>query len=257
MPLTEAQWTALARDLQAALSRVAPEWTDTNTHDPGVTVLELLAYALGDLQYRRPTLDGHARRVAADVAALAASLAAPSPGSDADDCGAGLQRVNFTHGMLLGVDDFLVEQDYARQRLNRRNRLLHGKGIVAGLEVSVVSDDDGGAHVAVTPGLAFDAAGNEIFVDRPQRHALPAQDGVVLVLLAYAELPCRGAPIGTSDPDDAAGDTVAMQPTRIAESFDLGLASVPTADSLAIARLRRVRGRWRVDPRFKALRLRN
>lgn len=30
----------------------APAWTDHNTHDPGTTLLELLAYALEPLQYR-------------------------------------------------------------------------------------------------------------------------------------------------------------------------------------------------------------
>jgi hypothetical protein len=45
MPLTETQWTALARDLQVALERVTPEWTDLDARDPGVTVLEVLAYA--------------------------------------------------------------------------------------------------------------------------------------------------------------------------------------------------------------------
>jgi hypothetical protein len=30
----------------------APAWTDANTHDPGITLLELLAYAIEPLQYR-------------------------------------------------------------------------------------------------------------------------------------------------------------------------------------------------------------
>jgi len=34
------------------MTRVVPDWTTHNTHDPGITVLELLAYALTDLQYR-------------------------------------------------------------------------------------------------------------------------------------------------------------------------------------------------------------
>jgi hypothetical protein len=29
-----------------------PAWTDTQTHDPGITLLELLAYAIEPLQYR-------------------------------------------------------------------------------------------------------------------------------------------------------------------------------------------------------------
>ena len=109
-PLTETQWTALARDLQVALKCVAPDWTDLNTHDPGVTVLEVLAYALTALQYRRSTLDERTRLLARRVAERAGALATSGPDNDADDCEAGLQRVNFMQGMVLGVDDFRAKQ---------------------------------------------------------------------------------------------------------------------------------------------------
>lgn len=254
MPFNETQWTAFAGDLQDALARVVPEWTDLNTHDPGVTVLEVLAYALSDLQYRRSPLDDRARLLARRVAERAGALAASSPGDG--DCAAGLQRVNFTQGMVLGVGDFRTEQDYARTRLNRRNRLLHGMGIVDGFEVTVQRDTSG-SRVAIAPGLAFDPAGNEICLDRPMMYALPAQGGFLLVLLTYAEELCRSAPTVASDPLDAANDATVTQPTRIVETFMAELAPVAAADALAIARLRQVRGRWRVDPAFKALRARN
>jgi conserved hypothetical phage tail region protein len=57
MAMTEQQWNAFARHLQGALSRVAPDWTDRNTHDPGITVLEVLSYALTDLLLRQPPDD--------------------------------------------------------------------------------------------------------------------------------------------------------------------------------------------------------
>lgn len=250
MPLSETQWTALASDLQSALARAVPEWTDLNTHDPGVTVLEVLAYALTDLQYRRSALDDRARLLARRVAESAGALAASASGDG--DCGAGLQRVNFTQGMMLGVDDFRTEQDYARKRLNRHNRVLHGMGIVDGLEVTV-QRDTGGSRVAIAPGLAFDPAGNEICLDQPMVYALPAQGGSLFVLLAYAEQLCRSAPNVESDSLDA----TLTQPTRIAETFRVELAPVPAADALAIAQLRQVRGRWRLAPTFKALRARD
>ncbi len=237
MRLTETQWTALACDLQVALECVAPDWTDLNTHDPGVTVLEVLAYALTALQYRRST------------------LATSGPDNGADDCEADLKRVNFMQGMVLGVDDFRAEQDYARKRLNRRNRVLHGMGIASGLEVTV-QHDTSGSCVVIAPGLAFDPAGNEICLDQPMTYALPAQGGVRLVLLAYAEQPCRSAPTVANDPLDTTNDAPTAQPTRIAETFRADLAPAPAADALTIARLRQVRGRWRVDSTFKALRTR-
>jgi hypothetical protein len=249
MPLSETQWTALASDLQEAFSRVVPEWTDLNTHDPGITVLEALAYALTDLQYRQGASDERARLLARRVAERAAALAAPA--SADDDCEAGLRRVNFTQGMLLGADDFRTEQDYARNRLNRRNRVLHGMGIVDGLEVTVQRDTSG-SRVTVAPGLAFDPGGNEIFLDRPREYALPVQGNLLLVLLIYAEQLCRIAPSVSSEPLD----TTVTQPTRITETFKVDLAQVPAADAVVIARLRQVRGRWRVDPTFKPLQAR-
>jgi len=43
--LSDAQWQSLAGALAREMARVAPGWTDHNVHDPGITVLEALAYA--------------------------------------------------------------------------------------------------------------------------------------------------------------------------------------------------------------------
>ena len=77
MPLNEKQWATLARDLRRAMARVAPEWTDTNAHDPGVTVLEVICYAITDLQYRGAALDESARLLAQAVAERAIAVADP------------------------------------------------------------------------------------------------------------------------------------------------------------------------------------
>jgi GAF domain-containing protein len=84
MPLGEAQWNELARELQRAWARVAPEWSDLNAHDPGITVLELLAYALTDLSLRSVALDDHGRRIAGRVAGCAAARAASATVTQAD-----------------------------------------------------------------------------------------------------------------------------------------------------------------------------
>jgi hypothetical protein len=254
MPMTDEQWIAFARDLQHALARVAPEWTDANVHDPGTTVLEVISYALSDLQSRSGALDDPARGLARTVAERASVLAAPAESHENDECGPGLQRVNYTHGMLLGVEDFNAEQEYVRNRLKRRNRLLHGTGIASGLGVTV-EHDAAGSRITISPGLALDSAGNEISVDQPIELALQTQGTALLVLLRYAERPCRLSPaVGTSIGDSPHGSQSA-QPTRIVETCSVALAEEPAADSVAIARLRRVRGRWRVDAQFAARRL--
>ena len=74
MPMTEQQWTAFAHQIRDAAARVAPEWSDHNAHDPGITVLEVLSYALTDLQFRRPA-DARSGLLAQAVADQAKALA--------------------------------------------------------------------------------------------------------------------------------------------------------------------------------------
>ena len=252
MPFTDKQWTGLARDLQRALTRVAPDWKDAGPQDPGITVMELMAYVLDELQSRSDALDPRVRLLARRVAERASALAAAP---DNSDCAGALQRVNYVSGMLLGVDDFRVEQDYFRSRLNRRNRLLHGSGIVDGLAVTVEAGTNGSPQVTLAPGFALDRHGNEICVDAPVVLALPAQAAALFVQLSYAEQPCGRVPVANSNPLDTTGDATTAQATRIAETFNATLAAEPSVDAVVVARLRQVRGRWRVDKGFKAPRL--
>jgi hypothetical protein len=255
MALTEKQWTTLARDLERALQRVAPEWTDANVHDPGVTVLEVLCYALTDLKYRSGAPDDRMRVLLRTVAERASALAAPAAASDVhDDCGPGLQRVNYFFGQVLGVDDFSTEQQYLRERLKRHNRLLHGAGIASGLGVTLEQDSAGG-RITIAPGLALDPTGNEICVEQSVDLALPPPGPALVVLLRYAGRPCRWVPVVASATVDAPDGSSGMHPTRIVETFSVALAAAPAGDSVAIARLRQVRGRWQVDARFKVMRV--
>ena len=252
MPLNEKQWATLARELRSALARVAPDWTDTQAHDPGVTVLEVLRYAITDLQHRGVALDEHARLLARAVAERAGRLAEAATERD-DDCGPGLKRVNYAEGMLLGVDDFRTEQKYLRDRLRRHNRLLHGIGIASGLEVTV---ERGSARIEISPGLAVDPVGNEICIEQPVHLALPASGPDLFVLLRYTEHPCRSAPVVPGAGGHDADSTMDVQATRVVETFSVALAPAPEPDSVVVARLKQSRGRWRVDARCKVPRLR-
>lgn len=75
------------------------------------------------------------------------------------------ERVRYFSGMLLGDDDFNQEQAYLLAKARRHNRMLHGWGIVTGLEVSASRSD--GRQISVAPGYAVDAWGNEISVEQP------------------------------------------------------------------------------------------
>ena len=252
MALTEKQWARLARDVQRALAKAAPEWSERAPRDPGLGVLEALAFVLADLPAGRFVADSQARALARRIADRAAALAEPP--ALAEDCGPGLQRVNYFFGQLLGADDFRAEQDYLRNRLDRRNRLLYGAGIVDGLEVTVTGSG-GSAEVVVAPGLAFDPRGREICIEGTATPALPADGALLLLTLSYEERPCAIVPTLAGAMTGSAGSP-ALLATRIVESYRLALVGMATEDAVALARLRRARGRWRLDPAFKASKLR-
>jgi hypothetical protein len=246
--LSKEQWQSLASALAREMTRVAPDWTTHSTHDPGITVLELLSYALTELQYRSNTIDANGRALARRVAQLADSLAGLT---GTDDCPPGLQRVNYYSGIQLGVNDFTTEQDYFRRKIHRRNRVLHGAGVVTGLHV-VLERTGSKVQVVIAPGLAFNARGEEIEVSAPTSLPLPAQGKALLVLLHYAEQPCRPVPALATDPQ---ADSQARF-SRITETFSATLAPGADDTAIALARVNFSRGRWALDRKFKAAKIR-
>jgi hypothetical protein len=106
-------------------------------------------------------------------------------------------RVSYFDGQLLTAADFRTEQDYHRGMRYLHNRLLHGWGVVDGLDV----DDDGGG-VRVGPGVAIDGLGRELVlpelvcIDLPPEAAVEEQT-VWYVVAAWEEIP--SAPIAVGD----------------------------------------------------------
>jgi hypothetical protein len=76
------------------------------------------------------------------------------------------RRPRYFHGMLLEDRDFQAEQGYHAAKRRLLNRSLHGTGIVCGLELSAKPDSK---EIQISPGLALDCGGNEIWVDRDLR----------------------------------------------------------------------------------------
>jgi len=259
MPLSDAEWTSLARDARRTLDWAAPPWTGSDAHDPGVTLLALFAFLADELLYRSGSLSEPARRLALDIAPRAAALASllSSAAHEASE-GGGLRRVSYFEGQRLGAGDFQVEQDYLLGRLARRNRLLHGDGIVDGLAVAIDADADGKApRIVVAPGLAFDKLGREIAVGAPWIAPLPACAYSLLVQLRYREHACDAVPASPGGGPGGATDDAAMtKPTRIVESFEVMVSSSPAANAVSIACVRRTRGRWQLDPKFAPARVR-
>ncbi len=144
------------------------------------------------------------------------------------------KRVNYSFGLVLGVDEFLQEQTHLLETHRRHNRMLHGFGTVCGLKVSAPAGVDP-PEIRVTGGLAVSPGGFDICVPNVmcakvnEWLAANAQDlrdrfgdppGLVsaCVVLCYREcatdiVPVPGEPCRT--------DEEAMAPSRLADSFDL------------------------------------
>ena len=78
-----------------------------------------------------------------------------------------LERPHFFTGRLLTAADLQDDQDYFRAKSRLHNRLLHGWGVVTGLEVS-----ESAGMLTISAGLALDCAGNELVLAEAKHIAL-------------------------------------------------------------------------------------
>ncbi|HUH12078.1 MAG TPA: hypothetical protein VMK65_03175 [Longimicrobiales bacterium] len=148
------------------------------------------------------------------------------------------KRVNYTLGLVLGVDEFQQEQLYHTAARRGHNRLLHGYGTVWGLALTPSEDDDPDPQIRVSAGVAVDPCGREICVPdtmcvrvdhwldrhRPTLEALYGgrpEEVPLAVVLCYRECPADVVPI-PGEPCRTQED--AMQPSRLRDSFELRLA---------------------------------
>jgi hypothetical protein len=236
--INEDQWRAIALALHREVATHVPEWTSANTHDPGVTLLELFAFLTTDLMYREHASDG--RSGAAQRLADAATALQLNSGASPTD---GLQRVNYFSGQSLSAEDFTAEQTYLREKLRRTNLFLHGVGVISGLNVSV-HGDTGDLRVTVEPGAAVDPQGELIEAPRTVSLALPAEGGELFVQIRYTEQPCNPVLVSITGSDG-------QQYSRVAEGALVALALREDASCLSLARLHFTGGTWVVDAAFE------
>lgn len=148
------------------------------------------------------------------------------------------KHVNYTLGMVLGVDDFTQEFAYLSGRDQRLMRELLGYGTVCGLQIAIEPGGTAGPRVEVAPGTAVSSRGQLITVSSPQcaevnawlaAHAQeitdlvaspPADSVTVLVVLAYRECATDPVPI-PGEPCRSEED--AMKPSRVKDDFRLEL----------------------------------
>jgi len=150
------------------------------------------------------------------------------------------QRVNFTFGMVLGVDDFRQEHAYLAARDERALRETIGYGAISGLDVTVHVDGTQ-VEVRVAPGLALLPDGKLVAVTVDQCARLdewltgpdkPAVDrsgeAHVYVVLRHLEVSDTPVPI----PGEPCRDESALQAdSRITDSFTLDFNWDPPAQT--------------------------
>jgi hypothetical protein len=150
------------------------------------------------------------------------------------------KRVNYSFGLVLGVDEFLQEQTHLLEKHRRHNRMLHGFGTVAGLKVTVPADVDP-PEIRVASGLAVSPGGFDICV--PSTMCAKVNDWLaanaqelsgifgpppvsigVCVLLCYRECATDIVPVPG---EPCRSDEDAMAASRLADSFELKLCVSP------------------------------
>jgi len=104
------------------------------------------------------------------------------------------ERLRYFSAQVIGVDDLALEQLYHREKARRHNRLLHGWGIVRGLEVHTGTQR--ARTATISPGYALDRHGEEIIVSKAVSVDLSGQTAgtTVYVAVRYDELPERPVP---------------------------------------------------------------
>lgn len=148
------------------------------------------------------------------------------------------QRNKYFYGKLMSVRDFEIEQAYFNEKRQMLNRILHGPGIVCGLDdPSVTAGPDGKVRITfLKGGVALDRGGREIVVPdgtiRPVTDnlgleltsaGLSSMSGPLYLYVRYSESP--GELVAAASNPSSCDETCC--PNRIIEDFEIIWASTP------------------------------
>jgi len=230
------EWEELARDLARRVDVVAPGWTDYRGSDPGITLAELIAFLGESILYQPARSRAALTRLNDVITTLDTRLHAAS----CQDVPR-LTRVRYFHGQLLSAADFQQEQDYVRNKQRRHNLLLHGVGIVNGLDVTVAPGPAGDESlVEVSPGLAIGQDGEELLVCERMTSPLRSDQAACFVTLRLVDRLIGAVPT-----------TAGEEASRAEETVEVGVFDDVPESHFALARVERTTDSWRLDPGFK------
>lgn len=234
--LRDDQQRQLVSDLVAAVKTISPDWTSRSSSDPGITLLELLAWLADPCDFR---LDQAPDTKADLLNNLIAKLVGVRPGPCTTSF---LTRPRYFYGQLLSAADFQAEQDYSRNMMKRHNCCLFGTGIVTGLRVTVDSTTStkNEPAIAVAPGCAIAPDGQQLSVCEPLRCILRAPAPAGYVVLRYFERAIDPITALSGPPESS----------RIEEGVAVAFEEKPLGQGVVIARLKRKAARWLLDRQF-------
>jgi hypothetical protein len=188
-------------------------------------------------------------------AAIDAATFSPLEGADAALPGDPFARPRYMYGQLLGAEDFTTEQKYHLLRARMRNALLHGSGVVCGLDITSSSTVDPPAvELICSPGLAIDQLGREIFVpeaicldvtglaindsfwsDLQPPPSAPAQSAVRRCYAVLSYRGCLSAQVPAIAPPCSDADN-SLAYSRVLDSYRLCLEAAPPPDPHPLSR---------------------
>lgn len=132
------------------------------------------------------------------------------------------ERNKYFYGKLMTVRDFETEQSYLNEKRYLLSRLIHGTGVVCGIEVSEPVLDSGKLTLKLTPGVAIDCCGREIIVgDDYGGKELEANGtvgtGIHYIYLEYEECDKESSPV----PANSSACEEACCYNRVKEIFNI------------------------------------
>ena len=158
----------------------------------------------------------------------------------------GEKRVRYFSGQLLTERDFETEQQYHLQARYRHNKMLHGPGIVTGLEIEV-SSADSTPSVIVRPGYALDPEGRELILGSCVKLEIRDKAASYYVTMEHTEQQTDWIPtVDSSEP-------VA---SRIQDAVRVRLAQDEDCMALVIGRIVHGPSGWKLNQTFQPLRTR-
>jgi len=133
------------------------------------------------------------------------------------------ERNKYFYGKLMTVRDFETEQSYSNEKRRLLSRLIHGTGVVCGIEVKHPMVAGETLTLELTPGVAIDCCGREIVVgddydgEKLEANGPPVGKGTYYVYLEYEECDKESVPV----PANSSACEEACCYNRVKERFNV------------------------------------